>query len=273
MKKEKEKDPEEKIFGAKAEANPEANPDANPGANPGANPEEDSEANSMRSRFAEGEKEAQMPPPIPQEALEEAEESDESEEESQSQEESLSLEEAESLPLEEEESLSLEEEESLPEKESDCIRTLLCGWRERSGEEAPNPLERLREVCESDSESEMSRRLKESMVRIEGFRQGGHLTNGQIDEAVGRLLDISADLCNGVITAEGLDLLIKASEYEMQVEKARAEGEISGRNAAIEERLLSDREKSDGVPVLGGSAASAAAAPTASIFDLARFAR
>lgn len=67
------------------------------------------------------------------------------------------------------------------------------------------------------------------------------------------------------------DLLDKGLDYENAIERARIEGEITGRNAVITANL--EDSDSDGVPALGGSSNSAPRNNPSSIFDLAGFAR
>ena len=64
------------------------------------------------------------------------------------------------------------------------------------------------------------------------------------------------------------------SELEEAKQKAYDEGFLAGRNQAIEEKLLQEEaEGSDGVPVLGGTAAGIDRFRPTSIFDLAMGAR
>ena len=73
------------------------------------------------------------------------------------------------------------------------------------------------------------------------------------------LTGLQAEIAAGMIT-------------DRAVKEADAAGEIRGRNAAIEERLLT-RNDSDGIPHPGGGHGAGATTHAFSIFDLARSAR
>lgn len=86
------------------------------------------------------------------------------------------------------------------------------------------------------------------------------------------LTGMQAEIAAGRITDETVRLIALGLDYERAVKEADAAGEIRGRNAAIEERLLT-RNDSDGIPHPGGGHGAGATTHTFSIFDLARSAR
>lgn len=139
----------------------------------------------------------------------------------------------------------------------------------------PPTLSSIRELVASKSgiPVEMHQQLQQSLVRIEGFRDGSNLPMEKVEGAVNSLLRVAADAAKGIISTEGISLLVKASEYDDAIAKARAEGEVAGRNSNIKEQLRDDKKKSDGVPALGGTSAGSGSAHPATIFDLAGFAR
>lgn len=93
------------------------------------------------------------------------------------------------------------------------------------------------------------------------------------NEAFALLFSIVADMANGVITPASAETLLHAVSFPREVETARREGEIAGRNARIEEQLRTP-VRSDAVPSLQGSRSAAPPRPrTQSIFDLAGQAR
>lgn len=95
------------------------------------------------------------------------------------------------------------------------------------------------------------------------------LTDEQVDAAADLLMSIANDAIVGKISRESFDLALKALNHDADIEAARAEGEVGGRNAKIEERLRKP-QKGDGVPTLGGkNNAPARQASNNSIFDLA----
>lgn len=86
------------------------------------------------------------------------------------------------------------------------------------------------------------------------------------------LTGLQAEIAAGRITDETARLIALGLDYERAVKEADAAGEIRGRNAAIEERLLT-RNDSDGIPHPGGGHGAGATTHAFSIFDLARSAR
>lgn len=86
------------------------------------------------------------------------------------------------------------------------------------------------------------------------------------------LASLQAEIAAGMITDETVRLIALGLDYERAVKEADAAGEIRGRNAAIEERLLT-RNDSDGIPHPGGGHGAGATTHAFSIFDLARSAR
>lgn len=86
------------------------------------------------------------------------------------------------------------------------------------------------------------------------------------------LTGLQAEIAAGTITDETVRLIALGLDYERAVKEADAAGEIRGRNAAIEERLLT-RNDSDGIPHPGGGHGAGATTHAFSIFDLARSAR
>lgn len=86
------------------------------------------------------------------------------------------------------------------------------------------------------------------------------------------LTGLQAEIAAGTITDETVRLIALGLDYERAVKEADAAGELRGRNAAIEERLLT-RNDSDGIPHPGGGHGAGATTHAFSIFDLARSAR
>lgn len=86
------------------------------------------------------------------------------------------------------------------------------------------------------------------------------------------LTQLATELESGLISDDTRRLLTNALNYDADMIRARTEGELAGRNAAVEEHLMS-HDDSDGVPHPGcGQGASTTVRPF-SIFDLARDAR
>lgn len=86
------------------------------------------------------------------------------------------------------------------------------------------------------------------------------------------LTGLQAEIAAGMITDGTARLIALGLDYERAVKEADGAGEIRGRNAAIEERLMT-RNDSDGIPHPGGGHGAGATTHAFSIFDLARSAR
>lgn len=95
----------------------------------------------------------------------------------------------------------------------------------------------------------------------------------ELEESLRDVLNGLRDgIASGHVSEETAQLLALGLDYERAVKEADAAGEIRGRNAAIEEKLLT-RNDSDGIPHPGCGQGGASAQHSFSIFDLARNAR
>lgn len=155
---------------------------------------------------------------------------------------------------------------ALPEEESEEIiedNEVSCEEREEREEtQAPDPLP-----------EEFASHLGDSLKCLEGFRTGRKPSAEDWDTVFSLLFSIVGDAANGVITPATAETLLRAVSYDRAVGIAMHEGEIKGRNARIEEQLLSP-VKSDGLPSLQGArGGSASPRRSQSIFDLAGEAR
>ena len=130
------------------------------------------------------------------------------------------------------------------------------------------------EMVESDSDSgdDVEEDGRETLeVMFDTLREG--LSDSSLQQPVELLLDFMNSLREGVIDKEFLLTILKGCSDKEDVEKARAEGEIAGRNAAIiEEFKQRDEDPADEVPNLTGSFSSPYSNGD-SIFDIARSAR
>lgn len=95
----------------------------------------------------------------------------------------------------------------------------------------------------------------------------------ELEESLRDVLNGLRDgIASGHVSEEAAQLLALGLDYERAVKEADAAGEIRGRNAAIEEKLLT-RNDSDGIPHPGCGQGGTPAKHSFSIFDLARNAR
>ena len=148
----------------------------------------------------------------------------------------------------------------------------------------------IQAVTEEDAEGAASESLEAAEAppvpeEAEVAKEGETLSlpeAARIVEKIGRpeleksLRDVLNGLRDGIesghVSEETAQLLALGLDYERAVKEADAAGEIRGRNAAIEEKLLT-RNDSDGIPHPGCGQGGASAQHSFSIFDLARNAR
>lgn len=150
--------------------------------------------------------------------------------------------------------------------------------------ETPNPEKIFYDETENDATPENAlpdapTPLDTEEVSREGIEELISLLEAQTADAdyeqpLAMLLDFINSLRRGTVDKELLLTLRKGCSYEADILKARAEGEIAGRNAAIIEDFAATdaKEKSDGVPNLYGAFDSPYSSSN-SIFDIARSAR
>ena len=97
------------------------------------------------------------------------------------------------------------------------------------------------------------------------------LSDEQIDNAMDLVMKITNEAIMGKFTPETIDMALKAINHDAEVEAARAEGEVAGKNAKIDETLRKPKA-GDGLPAMGGTNNG----PTrrkqggTSLFDMAR---
>lgn len=121
----------------------------------------------------------------------------------------------------------------------------------------------------NDLEEEYKTNIQASLEMMKQTQEELGLSDEQLDQAVDLLMGIANDAIVGKFTRESLDMALKAINHDADMENARAEGAVEGRNTKIEEKLRKPKS-SDGAPMLAGSNnAPARKAPRNSIFDLA----
>lgn len=121
-------------------------------------------------------------------------------------------------------------------------------------------------VAENDEyEAQYRKNMPESLKGIEEWAQKKGVKDDDIDKAVEYLSKICGDFILGKVTPETMELMLKALNYDEDMEAA----EVAGRNAKITETLQKSK-KGDGTKPLGSKNATARGqrkAPT--MFDLA----
>ena len=122
--------------------------------------------------------------------------------------------------------------------------------REAYAEANRKYMERVAE--EKRLEEEYEKNLAESLANLQQFQQERGLSDEQIDAAYDLVTKIGIDAINGKVSVESVDMALKALHHDTDVESAREEGEVAGRNQKIVEQRRRAKG-SDGVRALGGA--------------------
>lgn len=105
---------------------------------------------------------------------------------------------------------------------------------------------------EQSLEEEYQKNLAESMDLLEQIQKERNLGDETIDAAMNLVLKIANEAILGKFTAETIDMALNAVNHDADVQNARTEGTVAGRNAKIEENLRKPHG-GDGQPVLAGN--------------------
>lgn len=127
---------------------------------------------------------------------------------------------------------------------------------------------------EKSLEDEYQKNFAESMSLLEKMQQERGLGDETIDAAMNLIMRITNEAIVGKFTEETIDMALNAVNHDADIQNARTEGEVAGRNAKIDEKLRKPKQ-GDGMPDLAGSnnAPTRKRASGSSMFDLADEAR
>ena len=154
---------------------------------------------------------------------------------------------------------------------SDGIIELMNDPAKQEAYAEANRMRAERLAREKELEAEYEKNQAESMKLREEFdeKYGEEL----VDKAIGIIDQMWKDAVVGIVKRETLENAIKMVNREADIENARSEGEVAGRNAKIEEKMR-NAKSGDGLPNMGGSN-SAASKPkkNLNIFDYAEAAK
>lgn len=126
---------------------------------------------------------------------------------------------------------------------------------------------------EKSLEEEYKKNLSDSMELLEKIQTERQLSDETIDAAMELVMKMANEAILGKFTQETIDMALKAINHDADMQNARTEGTVAGRNAKIEEKLRKEGG-GDGVPMLGGSNnAPKKSVSSQSMFELANDAR
>lgn len=112
--------------------------------------------------------------------------------------------------------------------------------------------ERLAEEKEIEEQYEKNKAASDEVIDQLNAKYG----EATVDAAIGMIDEIWHNAVMGIVKPEHMEIVIKAIKHDADVENARSEGEVAGRNAKIEEKLR-QQKSGDGMPAMGGSSAAA----------------
>ena len=125
---------------------------------------------------------------------------------------------------------------------------------------------------ERSLEEEYKKNISESIALIDKIQTERGIPDETMDAAMDLVMRMASEAIVGKFTAETVDMALNAVKYAGDIENARSEGVIAGKNAKIEERLRKPTE-GDGQPSLSGSNNAPVKKRGGSMFDLADEAR
>lgn len=112
-----------------------------------------------------------------------------------------------------------------------------------------------RKAAEEAGEAERMANYEASINELVAFAEEKGLSDEQAAEVWGKVNQIGFDVIEGKYSRESYEMVYNAMNYTSDVETARKEGEVAGRNARIEERLATVDRPSEMPPAVGGQGA------------------
>jgi len=116
-------------------------------------------------------------------------------------------------------------------------------------------------------EAEKAANLKASFENLDRWGEGKGLNEDQKVEVFMRFYNILADALVGIYSEDLFEMGWKADHYNDDVEAARHEGEVAGRNANIKERMARRQASEDMPPALSGRGVSSQESRPAPVKD------
>lgn len=127
---------------------------------------------------------------------------------------------------------------------------------------------------EKSLEAEYKKNFAESMDMLEKLQQEKGISDETIDAAMNLIMQMANEAILGKFTEQTVTMALNALTHDADMQNARTEGEVAGRNAKIDEQLRKPKG-GDGQPNLAGSnnAPTRRRGGGQSMFDLADDAR
>lgn len=144
----------------------------------------------------------------------------------------------------------------------DFLVNLQKNFGEDIVEAMQNP-EKLKELAAANKEyhdnlesgkkglEEWETNMHTSLENLHQAQQEAGLTDEQVKEAMGKLIEVVDDYEHGNLGIDTIKLFLNAINHDTDVEDAARKAEVRGRNANIDEQQRK-RKQTDGIPQLGG---------------------
>lgn len=113
-----------------------------------------------------------------------------------------------------------------------------------------------KKAAEEEGVKERMANYEQSVNELSAFAQEKGLSDEQAAEVFEKVNQIAFDALDGKYTRESYEMAYNAMHYATDVESARKEGEVAGRNAKIEEKLAKVEKPMDMPPAVGGQGAA-----------------
>lgn len=123
-------------------------------------------------------------------------------------------------------------------------------------------LNKLADSKKLDEEAE--RNFAESIKALQRFQEEKGLSDEEAIAVFEKVHKVGTDMVLGIYSPESFLMAYNAMNYDGDVERARTEGEVVGRNAKVEEKLRKARRPDQMPPSLAGSGADAVRRSSAS---------
>lgn len=110
-------------------------------------------------------------------------------------------------------------------------------------------------------EAERVANYEQSVNDLVAFAEEKGISEEQAVEVFEKVNQIAFDVIDGKYTRDAYEMAFNAMNYSADVETARHEGEVAGRNAKIEEKLAKVEKPVDMPPSVGGQGAAVSEQP------------
>lgn len=114
-----------------------------------------------------------------------------------------------------------------------------------------------RKAADDAANDQREQNWQKSLEDLEAFGNSKGFNDDQKVQLVVRLHQVGVNAIEGIYTTEDFQMAYDASNYAKDVQEARHEGEVAGRNAKIQERMREKRQPETMPPALAGQGAPA----------------